>query len=82
MRSVNRADQRSEPFAEARAVLEVSATGEWVLIHGSEEVGRFDSFDDAAAHAVEQFGVGSYLIRTGGAVTVTLPASVVFGGAD
>jgi poly-D-alanine transfer protein DltD len=63
---------------DARAVLEASAAGKWALIHGSDEVETFDSFDDAAAQAVKEFGVGSYLIRTAGASTVTLPASVVF----
>ena len=65
------------PRENARAVLEASAEGKWVLIHGSDEVGIFDSFEDAAAAAVEAFGVGSYLIRTGTS-TVTLPASVAF----
>ena len=65
----------------ARAVLEASAGGKWALIHGSDKVETFDSFDDAATRAVEEFGVGSYLIRTGGASTVTLPSSVVFQGA-
>jgi poly-D-alanine transfer protein DltD len=58
-------------------VIEATSGGQWVLIHGSDEIGRFDSFDDAAVRAVEAFGVGSYLIRTAGASTVTLPASVV-----
>lgn len=62
---------------DARAVIEASATGQWVLIRGANEIGTFDSFGDAAARAVEEFGVGSYLIRTAGASTVTLPASVV-----
>jgi hypothetical protein len=62
---------------DARAVIEATSCGQWVLIHGSDEMGTFDSFGDAAACAVEAFGVGSYLIRTAGASTVTLPASVV-----
>jgi hypothetical protein len=62
---------------DARAVIEASAAGQWALIHGSNEIGTFDSFGDAAARAVEEFGVGSYEIRTAGASIVTLPASVV-----
>jgi hypothetical protein len=62
---------------DARAVIEATSSGQWVLIHGADEIGTFDSFGDAAACAVEAFGVGSYLIRTAGASTVTLPASVV-----
>jgi hypothetical protein len=72
-RSIPRASHQ-----EARAVIAVSAGGTWTLIHGSDEPEVFDSFADAAARAVEQFGVGSYLVRTDGASTVTLPASVVF----
>lgn len=72
-------EEASRSFADAKAVLEASAAGEWVLIHDGDAVGSFDTFDEAAARAVEEFGVGSYLIRTGGVVTVTLPASVVFG---
>ena len=53
------------------------ASGLWLLIHGADEIGTFDSFGDAAARAVEEFGVGSYLVRTALASTVTLPASVV-----
>jgi len=63
---------------EARAVIAVSAGGKWDLIHGSDTREVFDSFADAAARAVERFGVGAYLVRTDGASTVTLPASVVF----
>jgi len=72
---------RSDPRAsgeDARAVIAVADGGKWILIHDSDERKVFDSFADAAATAVEQFGVGSYLIRTDGASTVTLPASVVF----
>lgn len=58
------------------AVLEASSFGKWTLIHGSDTVEIFDSFDDAAARAIEQFGAGSYLIRVDRASTVTLPASV------
>jgi hypothetical protein len=62
---------------DARAVIEATSSGQWVLTHGADEIGTFDSFGDAAACAVEVFGVGSYLVRTAAASTVTLPASVV-----
>ena len=60
-----------------RAVIQATASGQWLLLHGADEVGTFESFGDAAARAVEEFGVGSYLVRTELASTVTLPASVV-----
>jgi hypothetical protein len=77
--SVSPIEEAGGSFADAKAVLEASTAGDWVLIHDGDAVGTFDTFDDAAARAVEEYGVGSYLIRTGGVVTVTLPASVVFG---
>jgi hypothetical protein len=69
--------EESENNPGARAVIEARPNGEWALIHDSDEVGTFDTFEDAAARAVEEFGVGSYLIRTGAVATVTLPSSVV-----
>ena len=65
----------------ARAVIEVTAEGNWALISGSGAVEIFESYHDASTRAVEEFGVGSYLIRTAGASIVTLPSSVVFQGA-
>jgi hypothetical protein len=70
----------SENAPGARAVIEASPTGQWMLIRGSDLVGTFDSFDDAAERAVQEFGAGSYLVRTGAAPTVTLPSSVVLQG--
>lgn len=58
-----------------RAVLVASPGG--TLIHGSDEMETFDSSEDAAAHAVEAFGVASHLIRTGDASSITLPGPVV-----
>jgi hypothetical protein len=74
------ADQLSRSFREksARAVIEVTAEGKWILIRDSGALETFESFHDAATRAVEEFGVGSYLIRTGAASVFTLPSSVVF----
>ena len=71
-------ERQSETRSDARAVLHYSDDGRGTFIHESDEVGTFDSFDKAAAWAVERVGVGSYLVRVSGASTVTLPASVVF----
>jgi hypothetical protein len=71
-------DQEIAIFEEMRSELEASAMGKWVLIHDSELIGTFDSFDVAANRAVEEFGAGPYLIRQIGATNVALPASVMF----
>jgi hypothetical protein len=65
-------------FEEQRAHLEAENMGKWVVIYGKELVGVFDSFDAAAAVAVERFGRGPYLIRQIGAAPVTLPASAMY----
>ncbi len=62
---------------ESRATeLEAHHPGKWVIIHGSEFVGAFDSFDSAAREAVRLFGRGPYLIRQVGAPAPNLPVSV------
>jgi hypothetical protein len=77
MAVVNSSDGSVRSRDDARAIIQASASGQWLLIHGSDEIGTFDSFADAAARAVQEFGVGSYLVQTALASTVTLPASVV-----
>ena len=52
--------------------------GKWVLFHSNVLIAVHDSFELAAADAVERFGRGPYLIRQVGASSVTLPASVMF----
>ena len=59
-----------------RAELEADYLGKWVIFHDEALVGVFDTFEEAAPHAVEKFGRGPYLIREVGAPPVTLPASV------
>lgn len=65
-------------YESMRADLERDHKGEWVLIHGEEMIGTYDSFEDAGKVAVRQFGRGPYLIRKVGARPLTLPASVQF----
>jgi len=61
-----------------RNELEIDHLGKWVVIHDEVLVGIYDSFDDAASNAVEQFGRGPYLIREVGAPPLALPASVFY----
>ncbi|MBI4923212.1 MAG: hypothetical protein HY834_15835 [Devosia nanyangense] len=65
-------------FKKLRAELEMKSRGKWALIHKNDLVGTFDTFDDAATHAVARFGRGPFLIRQIGAADVTLPASLAF----
>ena len=58
--------------------LEVDHLGEWALVHDEILVGKFETFEDAADHAVANFGRGPYLIREIGAAPITLPISVVW----
>lgn len=65
-------------FEEHQSTLEASSMGKWALVHNADVIGTFDSFEDAANRAVEEFGAGPYLIRQVGTLSVTLPASVMF----
>lgn len=58
--------------------LEKHHFGKWVVFHGEEFVGAFDTLDNAAAEAIQRFGRGPYLIRQVGAPPMTLPASVLY----
>jgi hypothetical protein len=65
-------------FEARRAELEQHHMGKWVVFHGDEFVGAFDTLNNAAAEAVRRFGRGPYLIRQVGAPPVSLPASVLY----
>ena len=58
--------------------LEVDFLGMWALVHDETLVGKFDSFEKAAEHAVANFGRGPYLIRQIGSPPVTLTVSVSY----
>ena len=66
-------------YEEMQAELEAAHLGKWALIYERELIAIFDTFDDAAQHAVAKFGRGPYLIRKIGSHSVTLPASVMYG---
>lgn len=61
-----------------RENLEADHVGKWALIHNRELVSLFDSFEEAAEKAVQEFGRGPYLIRQVGAPPTVLPASVMY----
>jgi len=61
-----------------RQELEARHMGEWALLHELELIGVYDSFEQAAEQAVQQFGKGPYLIRQIGAPPLVLPASVMY----
>jgi hypothetical protein len=65
-------------FERQREELEKHYTGKFVVFHGDEFIGAFDTLNNAAAEAVRRFGRGPYLIRQIGAPPVTLPASVLY----
>lgn len=65
-------------YERLQADLEASHLGKWVLVHDEKPQGFFETFEQAAAEAVTNFGRGPYLIRQIGAPSVTLPASVMY----
>lgn len=58
--------------------LEKHHKGKFVVFHGEEMVGAFDTFDNAAREAVSKFGRGPYLIRQVEASPPIMPASVMY----
>ena len=65
-------------FEAARADLEKTHPGKFVVFNGDQFIGAWDTFNAAASEAVARFGRGPYLIRQVGAPPLTLPASVLF----
>ena len=55
-------------------VLETDCFGKWVVIHGGELAGAFDTDSDAASEAFRRFGRGPYLIRQVGASPYAISA--------
>ena len=62
-----------------RNELERDHMGKWVLLHGEELAGAFETFEEAAIEAARQFGRGPYLIRQVGALPERLPSAAVYG---
>ncbi len=52
--------------------------GKFIVVHGEDLVGAFDSFSNAAAEAIRQFGRGPYLIRQVGAPPPSIPLSWLY----
>ncbi len=59
-----------------REELERHYKGKFVIFHGEDFVGAFDTFNAAAAEAVRLFGRGPYLIRQVGVATPPISASL------
>jgi len=68
-------DTEIAAYEAMRGDLEAHRTGRWVLVHGRELVGEYDSFETAAEDAVRRFGRGPFLIRQVGAPALALPCS-------
>ena len=71
-------DDEIAVYEAMRQDLEAKHMGKWALLYEKKLVGTFDSFEEAAEVAVEEFGRGPYLIRQIGAAPITLPASVMY----
>lgn len=56
--------------------LERHYKGKFVIFHGEDFVGAFDTFDAAAAEAIRLFGHGPYLIRQVGIEVPPISASL------
>ena len=59
-----------------REQLEADHMGKWVLFHGGEAVGFFDTFEEADHESSARFDVKPCLIRRIGAGPCVLPSSL------
>jgi hypothetical protein len=64
-----------QAYESKRDELERYYAGKFVVIRGSDLIGAFDTFANAAAEAVSKFGRGPYLIRQVGAPPPSVPVS-------
>jgi hypothetical protein len=71
-------DRDIAAFERMRSTLEARHMGQWVVFYHEELIGTFDTFDHAAAEAVQRFKRGPFLIRQVGAEPMVLPASVMY----
>jgi hypothetical protein len=53
-------------------------SGKFVVIHGEDVIGSFDTFENAATEAVLKFGRGPYLIRQVDAPEPSMPTSWLY----
>lgn len=65
-------------FEAMQAELESNHMGKWVVVREGQLIGAFDSFESAAADAIERFGRDPFLIREVGSAPTTLPISVMY----
>ena len=71
-------DQEIKAYEKLLPTLKEHHNNKWVVFHGEEFVGAFDSLENAAEEAVRRFGRGPYLIRQVGAPPAAPPVSVMY----
>lgn len=65
-------------FEARKADLERHHKDKFVVFHGGDFVGAFDTFDNAAREAVSKFGRGPFLIRQIRGEPPPIPASLMY----
>jgi len=69
-------DNNIEAFKEIEADLKKDSINKWALMHASQLVGVYETFDEVVKKATTDFEPNSYVIRQIGTDTLTLPVSV------
>ncbi len=67
-----------QAYETRRGELEAQHKGKFVVFHGEELIGVYDTVEAAAEEAIRRFGRGPYLIREVGGPPISLPASVMY----
>lgn len=66
-------------FEKHRLELEATHSGKFVLIHGDEVAGVFDTFENAAGEGLRRYGEQEFLIRQVGAPEPKLSPAILYG---
>ena len=72
-------DIETAAYEKMRDVLEADHYGEWVVVHGEELVGTYESCEEAVSDAGRRFGYEPCLIKQVGAVITMLPPRYTYG---
>jgi hypothetical protein len=70
-------DEELSSYDAQRLDLERQYSGKWVVFHGTDRIGIFDTLEIAAREAAARFDRGPYLIREIGAPPISLPSCIV-----
>ncbi len=77
--AINALQREIDAYERMQDNLEANHFRKWVVFHGEEFIGVYESFEDAAIDATKRFGRGPYLIRQVAAPRTVISIPTVLG---